>query len=55
VPPTVVAEACCLIDKYLGPAAEAAFLDSIGTGDNYEGNPHMARMVSGTGCGFWHR
>ena len=33
--PTVVAEACYLIDKYLGPAAEAAFLDSVGTGDNY--------------------
>jgi len=35
VPPTVVAEACYLIDRYLGPAAEAAFLDSMGTGDNY--------------------
>jgi uncharacterized protein len=35
VPPTVVAEACYLIDKYLGPAAEAAFLDSVGIGDNY--------------------
>jgi hypothetical protein len=35
VPPTVVAEACYLIDKYLGPAAEAAFLDSVGTGDDY--------------------
>jgi hypothetical protein len=33
--PTVVAEACYLIDRYLGPAAEAAFLDSVGTGDNY--------------------
>ena len=35
VPPTVVAEACYLIDKYLGPAAEAAFLDSVGIGDTY--------------------
>ena len=35
VPPTVVAEACYLIDRYLGPAAEAAFLDSVGIGDNY--------------------
>ena len=35
VPPTVVAEACYLIDRYLGPAAEAAFLDSAGTGDKY--------------------
>jgi uncharacterized protein len=33
--PTVGAEACYLIDRYLGPAAEAAFLDSVGTGDNY--------------------
>jgi len=35
VVPTVVAEACYLIDRYLGPAAEAAFLDSVGIGDNY--------------------
>jgi uncharacterized protein len=35
LPPTVLAEACYLIDKYLGPAAEAAFLDSIGTGPRY--------------------
>ncbi len=35
VPPTVLAEACYLIDTYLGPAAEAAFLDSVGTGDKY--------------------
>ena len=35
VPPTVLAEACYLIDKYLGPAAEAAFLDSIGIGSGY--------------------
>ena len=35
VPPTVVAEACYLIDTYLGPVAEAAFLDSVGIGDNY--------------------
>jgi uncharacterized protein len=31
----VVAEACYLIDRYLGPAAEAAFLDSVGIGDKY--------------------
>ena len=31
----VVAEACYLIDKFLGPAAEAAFLDSVGTGSGY--------------------
>lgn len=35
VPPTVVAEACYLIDRYLGPAAEAAFLDSVRIGDTY--------------------
>ena len=35
VPPTVIAEACSLIDRYLGPAAEAAFPDSAGTGDTY--------------------
>ena len=35
VPPTVLAEACYLIDRYLGPAVEAAFLDSVGTGDKY--------------------
>lgn len=35
VPPTVLAEACYLIDKYLGPAAEAAFLDSVGTGPRH--------------------
>ena len=34
-PPTVLAEACYLIDKYLGPTAEAAFLDSIGIGPRY--------------------
>jgi uncharacterized protein len=33
--PTVLAEACYLIDKYLGPAAEALFLDSIGIGSGY--------------------
>ena len=31
----MVAEACYLIDRYPGPAAEAAFLDSVGIGDNY--------------------
>ena len=35
VPPTVVAEACYLIARYLGPAAEAAFGDSAGIGDTY--------------------
>jgi uncharacterized protein len=34
VPPTVVAGACYLIDRYPGPAAEAAFPDSAGTGGN---------------------
>ena len=35
VPPTVVAEACYLTGRYLGPAAQAAFLDSAGPGDRY--------------------
>ena len=35
VVPTVVAGACYLIGRYLGPAAEAAFLDSVGIGDDY--------------------
>jgi uncharacterized protein len=35
VPPTVLAEACYLINKYLGPTAEAAFLDSIVIGSGY--------------------
>ena len=35
VPPTVAAETCYLTDRFLGPAAEAAFLDSVGTGDSY--------------------
>jgi uncharacterized protein len=34
--PTVLAEACYLIDKYLGPTAEAAFLDSIGPGYRFQ-------------------
>lgn len=32
IPATVLAESCYLIDKTLGPAAEAAFLDSVGMG-----------------------
>jgi uncharacterized protein len=35
VPPTVIAEACYLTDKFLGPQAEAAFLDSVGAGAGY--------------------
>jgi hypothetical protein len=35
VPATVLAETCYLIDRALGPAAEAAFLDSVGTGPDY--------------------
>lgn len=35
VPPTVLAEACYLIDRGLGPAAEAAFLEDVGVGTNY--------------------
>ena len=49
--PTVVAEACYLIDRYLGPAAEAAFLDSVGIGDMYAfqlaglTDTHLRRMA----------
>jgi len=35
VPATVLAETCYLIDKTLGPEAEASFLDSVGTGPDY--------------------
>jgi predicted nucleic acid-binding protein len=35
VPPTVLAEACYLIDKYLGAESEAKFLDSVGVGPGY--------------------
>lgn len=34
VVPTVLAEVCYLIDRGLGPAAEAAFLDDVGTADS---------------------
>lgn len=42
--PTVLAEACYMIDKYLGAAAEAAFLDSVGTGPGYRFQ--LAALVS---------
>ena len=35
VPPTVLAEACYMIDKYLGAESEAKFLDSVGIGLSY--------------------
>ena len=35
VPATVLAETCYLIDRTLGPTAEAAFLDSVGMGPDY--------------------
>ena len=35
IPATVLAETCHLIDRALGPTAEAAFLDSVGTGPDY--------------------
>lgn len=35
VPATVLAETCYLIDRTLGPTAEAAFLDSVGMGPEY--------------------
>lgn len=33
--PTVLAEVCYLIDRGLGPQAEATFLDDVGVGDDY--------------------
>jgi hypothetical protein len=35
VPPTVAAGACYLTGRYPGPAAQAAFPDSAGTGGIY--------------------
>jgi len=35
LPATVLAETCYLIDRTLGPSAEAAFLDSVGMGPDY--------------------
>jgi uncharacterized protein len=32
VPPTVLAEACYMIDRYLGAESEPKFLDSVGIG-----------------------
>lgn len=35
IPATVLAETCYLIDRTLGPTAEATFLDSVGMGPDY--------------------
>lgn len=35
VPPTVLADTCYMIDKYLGAESEAKFLDSVGVGPRY--------------------
>jgi len=35
IPPTVLAESCYLIDRALGAAAEATFLEDVGVGDAY--------------------
>jgi hypothetical protein len=40
-----LAKACYLIDKFLGPAAEATFLDSVGTGPGASGNQGRLRTV----------
>lgn len=45
VPPTVLAEACYMIDKYLGAETEARFLDSIGIGPRYRFQ--LAELVDG--------
>ena len=45
VPATVLAETCYLIDRTLGPAAEAAFLDSVGV-------KTLARYADSSGDAF---
>ena len=51
VPPTVLAEACYMIDKYLGAESEAKFLDSVGIGPSYRfqlaelGDADLRRMA----------
>jgi len=51
VPPTVLAEACYMIDKYLGAESEAKFLDSVGVGPSYRfqlaelGDADLRRMA----------
>lgn len=51
VPPTVLAEACCVIHRELGAKAEAAFLDDVGVGLGYPyrlveiNNNDMRRMA----------
>jgi hypothetical protein len=35
IPPTVIAETCYLIDRPLGPTAEAAFLDTVDAGPDH--------------------
>jgi uncharacterized protein len=55
----VVTEACYLIDRYLGPAAEAAVLDSVGIGDNYAfqlaavTDSDLGRMADCYGRAMW--
>lgn len=49
VSPLVVAETCYLIDKYLGPLAEAAFLDELKPGGGFTlaelGPPDFVRIA----------
>jgi uncharacterized protein len=44
VPPTVLAEVCYMIDKYLGAESEAKFLDSVGIGPSYRFQPVFAAL-----------
>src|SRR5262249_8818225 len=50
VPPPVIAEACYLIGRHLGPRAEAAFLDAFGPGQVFTLGtllePDLTRMAA---------
>ncbi len=50
VPPTVLAEACYMIDKYLGAESEAKFLDSVGIGPSYVSSSPSLSMPT---CAAW--
>ncbi len=50
VPATVLAETCYLIDRTLGPTAEAAFLDSVGTGPTTHSSWWSSSIPTFGGC-----
>jgi hypothetical protein len=53
VPATVLAETCYLIDKTLGPPAEAAFLDSVGAGPDHTFSWPNSSIPTCAGCQPW--